>query len=148
MKVILLQDVKGTGKKGEVVNVSDGYARNFLFPRNLAQEATAQNLNELKKRQKAEQAKKQQEIEEAKKLVEKLKSITVVIKAKSGENGKLFGSVTNKEIAEELEKQHKIKLDRKKIVLPEPIKQTGEVELEVKVYAEISGKLKVKVEQA
>ncbi len=148
MKVILLQDVKGTGKKGEVVNVSDGYARNFLFPRKLALEATPKNLNELKKRQKAEEAKRQQEIEEAKKLVEKLKDITVVIKAKSGESGKLFGSVTNKEIAEELEKQHKIKLDRKKIVLPEPIKQVGEVELEVKVYAEISGKLKVRVEEA
>jgi len=148
MKVILLQDVKGTGKKGEVVNVSDGYARNFLFPKNLAQEATAQNLNELKKKQKAEQDRKQREIEEAKKMVEKLKDITLVIKAKSGENGKLFGSVTNKEIAEELEKQYKIKLDKKKIVLPEPIKQIGEVELEVKVYAEISGKLKVRVEEA
>ena len=102
----------------------------------------------MKKRQKAEEAKRQQEIEEAKKLVEKLKDITVVIKAKSGESGKLFGSVTNKEIAEELEKQHKIKLDRKKIVLPEPIKQVGEVELEVKVYSEISGKLKVRVEEA
>lgn len=146
MKVILLQDVKGTGKKGEIVNVSDGYARNFLFPRNLAEEATDKNLNKWKQKQKEEERKKQQEIAEANKIVESLKGVTLIIKAKSGENGKLFGSVTNKEIAEELEKQHNIKLDKKKIVLPEPIKQLGEMELEVKVYAEISGKLKVRVE--
>lgn len=148
MKVILLQDVKGSGKKGEIVNVNDGYARNFLFPKGLAQEATNRNLSELKKKKKAEQDKKQQEIEEAKDLVKKLESVTLVVKAKSGENGKLFGSVTSKEIADEIKKQHKIKLDKKKIVLPEPIKQLGTMELEVKVYAEISGKLKVKVEEA
>ncbi len=146
MKVILLQDVKGTGKKGEIVNVSDGYARNYLFPRKLAEEATAKNLNKWKQKQKEQERKKQLEIAEANKIVESLKDITLVIKAKSGESGKLFGSVTNKEIAEELEKQYNIKLDRKKIVLPEPIKQLGEMELEVKVYAEISGKLKVRVE--
>ncbi len=146
MKVILLQDLKGTGKKGEIVNVSDGYARNYLFPRKLAEEATEKNLKKWKQKQKDEERKRQQEITEANKMVEKLKDITLVIKAKSGESGKLFGSLTNKEIAEELDKQYNIKLDRKKIVLPEPIKQLGEMELEVKVYAEISGKLKVRVE--
>ena len=148
MKVILLKDVKGSGVKGDVVNVSDGYARNFLFPKGLAIEATKANLNELKKRERAQQKRIEQEMQEARELAKKISDLTLVIKAKSGENGKLFGSVTNKEIAQELKKQHKITIDRKKIVLNEPIKQLGQMELEVKLYPEISGKLTVKVEEA
>jgi len=148
MKVILLKDVKGTGVKGNVVNVSDGYARNFLFPKGLAIEATKANLSELKNKEKAQQKRIEQEKQEARELAKKISDITLVIKAKSGENGKLFGSVTNKEIAEELKKQHNIIIDRKKIVLNEPIKQLGQMDLEVKLYPEISGKLTVKVEEA
>ncbi len=148
MKVILLKDVKGSGVKGDVINVSDGYARNYLFPRGLAKEATQASLKELKNQERAEERRREQEAQQARDLAKKLSELTLVIKAKSGENGKLFGSVTNKEIADELKKQHKISVDRKKIVLNEPIKQLCEVELEVKVYPEISGKLKVKVEEA
>ncbi len=148
MKVILLKDVKGTGVKGDVVNISDGYARNFLFPKGLAIEATKANLDELKNKERAQQKRIEQEKQEARELAKKISEITLVIKAKSGENGKLFGSVTNKEIAQELKKQHNITIDRKKIVLNEPIKQLGQMELEVKLYPEISGKLTVKVEEA
>jgi large subunit ribosomal protein L9 len=145
MKVILLQDVKGHGKKGDVVNASDGYVRNYLFPRKLAIEATPKNLKALKDKQAAENKRKQEELQEAKKQAEALSKVEVVVKAKSGESGKLFGSITNKEIADTLKKDHKIDLDRKKIVLPEPIRSLGNFELEVKVYPEVSGKLKVKV---
>lgn len=143
MKVILKQDVKGSGKKGDVVNVSDGYARNFLFPRGLAIEANAANLKNLKSRKDAEEHRKAQELERAKKLADKMKGLNVEITAKAGENGKLFGSITNKEIAEALNKQHKIKIDRKKIVLDEPIKSLGELTVEVKIYPEITSDLKV-----
>jgi large subunit ribosomal protein L9 len=145
MKVILLQDVKGHGKKGDVVKASDGYARNYLFPRKLAIEATDKNLRDLKAKQAAENKRKQEEYQEAKKQAEALSKVEVVVKAKSGENGKLFGSITNKEIADTLKKDHKIDLDRKKIVLPEPIRSLGDFELEVKIYPEVAAKLKVKV---
>ena len=148
MKVILLKDIKGSGSKGDVINVSDGYARNYLFPRGLAIEATKANLNELKNKEKAEEKRKEQAAQEAREIADKLSDITLVIKAKSGENGKLFGSVTNKEIAQELKKQHKISIDRKKIVLDEPIKQLCEMEVDVKLYPEISGKLRIRVEEA
>ena len=148
MKVILLKDVKGSGVKGDVINVSDGYARNYLFPRGLAVEATQASLNELKDKERAEGKRKEQAVQDAREMANKLSEITLVMKAKSGENGKLFGSVTNKEIAQELKKQHKLSIDRKKIVLNEPIKQLCQIELEVKLYPEISGKLKVKVEEA
>jgi large subunit ribosomal protein L9 len=148
VKVILLKDIKGSGSKGDVINVSDGYARNYLFPRGLAIEATKANLNELKNKEKAEEKRKEQAAQEAREIADKLSDITLVIKAKSGENGKLFGSVTNKEIAQELKKQHKISIDRKKIVLDEPIKQLCEMEVDVKLYPKISGKLKIRVEEA
>jgi large subunit ribosomal protein L9 len=148
VKVILLKDVRGSGVKGDVINVSDGYARNYLFPRGLATEATKANLNELKNKEKAEEKRREQAAQEAREIAEKLSDITLVIKAKSGENGKLFGSVTNKEIAQELKKQHKIAIDRKKIVLDEPIKQLSEMEVDVKLYPEISGKLRIRVEEA
>lgn len=147
MKVILLKDVKGSGKSGEVVNVSDGYARNYLLPRGFAVEANAANLNELENKKNIEKKREGEEIRMARQAADKMSQVTVVIEAKSGEKGKLFGSVTNKEIAEELERQHKISVDRKKIVLKEPIRQLGEIELEVKLHPEITGKLKVKVDE-
>jgi len=148
VKVILLQDVKGHGKKGDVVNASDGFARNYLFPKKLAVEATTENLRELKNKQAAEQKRKQKELEEAKKQAEAISKVEVVVKANSGEGGKLFGSITNKEIADALKKDHNIDLDKKKIVLPEPIRSLGNFELEVKVYPEVTARLKVRVEEA
>ena len=147
MKVILLEDVKGRGKKGQVVNASDGYARNYLLPNKLAVEATNQNLNALKNKQVAESNRRKTELEEAKKQAEALSALQVTIKAKCGENGKLFGSVTNKEIADTLKSQHNLNIDKKKIVLQEPIRSLGSFQLEVKVYPEVAAKLNVKVEE-
>lgn len=146
MKVILNQDVKGKGKKGELVNVSDGYARNYLLPRKLAKEATNENLNIMQGQQASAEYKMQTEIAEAEKTAEQLKEIKVVIKAKSGENGKLFGSVTSKEIAEELKMQHHIKIDKKKFVLPDGIKTLGVTEVDVKLNHGIGAKVRVSVE--
>jgi len=147
MKVILKEDVKGTGKKGEMVNVKDGYARNFLFPKGLAVEATTENVNIMKARKEAENAKKEREMAKARELAEKLKGITVVIKAKAGENGKLFGSITSKDISDKLKSDYKIDIDKKKFNMPEPIRALGTCEVEVKLYPEISAKLNIKVEQ-
>lgn len=145
MKVILLDKVKGHGEKGDVVNVSDGYARNFLLPRNLAVEATPSNMKVLEQQNKAKREKQQQELEEAKKLAKKIEKITVEIKAKSGEGGRLFGSVTSKDITEIVKKKHGIEIDRRKLVLPEPIRDLGVRSLEVKVYPSVVAKLKVHV---
>lgn len=145
MKVILTQDIKGQGKKGQLVEVSDGYARNFLMPRGLAQEATKENLNVLHGKQEAEAYKKQMALDDAKELAKKLGELTVEIKAKSGENGKLFGSVTSKEIVEELLGAHHIKIDKKKLVLPDGIKTLGTTEVEIKLHPGVSAKLKVSV---
>lgn len=147
MKVILLQDVKSLGKKGEVVDVSDGYARNFIFPKKLGVEATAAALNDLKQKKASEQHKKDLEKQAALELAEKLKEVKVVIKAKAGDGGRLFGSITNKDIASELEKQHKIKLDKKKIVLDEPIRTLGTTEVLLKIYPGINGTLSVRVSE-
>ena len=146
MQVILNQYVKGQGKKGQLVNVSDGYARNYLLPRGLAKEATNDNLNVLKGKRESLEFKIKTETEEANAIVEKMKNIEVVIKAKAGENGKLFGSVTSKEVSEELTKQHHIKIDKKKFILPDGIKTLGVTEVEVKVYTGIVGKVKVNVQ--
>jgi len=148
MKVILQKDVKGLGKAGDVVNASDGYARNFLLPKGLAVEASAGNLNNVKQQKQAEAKRKADELAEAEKLKERLSKVTVTLLAKSGEGGRLFGSITNKEIAEHLEKQHHIVLDKRKIVLNEPIKELGETLVEVKVYPGVNGSLKVKVQAA
>lgn len=146
MQVILKQDVKGQGKKGQMVNVSDGYARNFLFPKGLAEEATKSNINVLKGKQESLAYKIKTETEEAQRQIEKMKEIEVVIKAKAGDNGKLFGSVTSKDVAEELKMQHHIKLDKKKFVLPDGgIKTLGITEVTVKPYTGVSGTLKVNV---
>jgi large subunit ribosomal protein L9 len=144
MKVVLKQDVKGLGKKGELVNASDGYARNFLFPKNLAVEANAQNMTELKNREQAAKYKVETETAEAKKNAERMSGKTIAITAKAGQNGKLFGSVTAKEIAEKIEKEFGIKTDKRKITV-EDIKQFGTYEFEIKLYTGVSAKLFVRV---
>ena len=145
MKVVLLQDVKGSGKKGELINVSDGYARNFLFPRNLAKEANSQAMNELKNAEESKQFKIDQQIEAAKKSKEKLKSKTIVIHAKAGSNGKLFGSITAKEISNEIKQRYNILVDKRKISITGEIKQYDTYDVEVKLYTGISAKIFVKV---
>lgn len=145
MKVILNADIKGVGKKNEIINASDGYARNFLFPKKLAVPADAQNMNVLNAKKASEQHKKNVEFEEAKKTQEKMKEIVVKIKTKAGENGKTFGSITSKEISENLEKQFKIKVDKKKISLPEQIKTLGTYIVDVKLFEGVVGKLTVLV---
>lgn len=147
MKVILKEDVKGTGKKGEMVDVKDGYARNFLFPRGLAAEATTENVNIMKTRAEAEKTRKEKELAKARELAKKLKDITVVIKTKAGENGKLFGSITSKDISDKLKSDFKIDIDKKKFNLPEPIRALGTNDVEIRLYPEVSAKLTVRVEQ-
>lgn len=146
MKVILLQDVKGLGKKGEIVNAKDGYARNFLFPKNLAKEATEGNVKVLEEQKTAKKIKQQEELTKAKELAEKVSELTVELKGKSGENGKLFGSITTKDVSEALKKQHKIDIDKRKMDIDGGnIKSIGTTLVEVKVYPNVSAKLKVKV---
>jgi large subunit ribosomal protein L9 len=145
MKVILKQDVKGLGKVEDLVNVSDGYARNFLFPKGLAAEANATNINIMKTKKEAEKTKKDRELAHAQELAQRLKDMEIVIKTKSGENGKLFGSITSKDISDKLKKDFKVDIDKKKIVLPESIKSTGSFELDVKLYPEVIGKLRVSI---
>lgn len=145
MQVILTQDVKGQGKKGQMVKVSDGYARNYLFPKGLATEATKSNINVLKGKKESLEYKIKCETEEAESIAEKMKEIEVVIKAKAGDNGKLFGSVTSKDVSEALTAQHHIKLDKKKFVMPDGIKVLGVTEVTVKLYTGINGTLKVNV---
>lgn len=146
MKVILLADVKGVGKKGEVLNASDGYARNFLFPRKLAQEATDASMNILNLKKEAERRKKLAEIEAAQKLADDLKGKEVKIMAKSGESGRLFGSVTSKDIADALNVQYKLNIDKKKIVA-DTMRTIGTYEVEVKIYPEVSTKINVVISE-
>lgn len=144
MKVILLADVKGKGKKGELCNVSDGYARNFLFPKNLAIEADSAAMGELKSREAAAAHHKQEEIDAANATAQKLEGKSVTIKAKAGANGRLFGSVTSKEIAEQVNKELGITVDRKKMTVAD-IKNFGEYTAEIKLYTGITAKITVKV---
>ena len=144
MKVVLLSDVKGHGKKGELCNVSDGYARNFLFPKKLAVEADNAALNELNNREESAAHHKQEEIKPAKETAAKLEGKTVVIKAKAGSGGRLFGSVTSKEIAQEIKNALGIEIDKKKMNAPD-IKNFGEYTAEIKLYQGIVAKLTVKV---
>ena len=146
MKVILLQDVKSVGKKGEVVNISDGYARNFLFPKKLAQEANDVNMHILNKKNEADRKKKTAEIEAAQKLANELKDKEVVIHTKAGEGGKLFGAITSKDISQEMDKQLNVSVDKKKIVI-NTIKNIGIYTAEVKLYPEISTKIKVVIKE-
>ena len=146
MIVILNKDVKGTGKAGDVVKVSDGYARNMLIPKGLATEATQGNIRHLEKQKAIAAEKKAEEKAAAKKQAEKIGKLTVTIKTKAGDGGEIFGSITSKDIAEGLKSQHGIEVDKKKIQLSSPIKQTGEMSVDIKLYSEVSAELKVKVE--
>lgn len=145
MRVILNKDVKGTGKKGDVVEVSDGFARNFLLKNNVAVEASSEALNEVNQRKSSEQHKKEIEIQNAKDLAKKIEGVTVQLKGKPGKEGRLFGAITSKDIAEKLKKDHGITLDKKKIELDSSIKTLGVYNLTVKVYPEIVAKLKVQI---
>ena len=145
MKVILNADVKGQGKKGEMIEVSEGYARNYLLPRNLAVKATADNMNALKLKEQAKKAQMEREKEQAKAYAKQLGASVVKVRAKGGENGKLFGSVTSKEISEALKEQHGITLEKNRIVLEENIKSFGSYEVKCKLGYEISGTIHVLV---
>lgn len=145
MKVLLLADVKGQGKKDQIVEVSDGYARNFLFPKKLAVVADAKVMSEAKSKEEAKQFRLKEEKAAAKALADKLGTLTVKIAASSGGDGRLYGSITSKDIAEKLKEQYNIEIDKRKLVLSENIKSYGTYDVEVKVYPEISAKLKVTV---
>ena len=145
MKIILLENVKGVGKKDEIINANDGYARNFLFPRNLAVEANAQNLAKLKSKQDSAAHKKMTEKKEAEELAKKLEKIMLKIEVKAGENGKIFGGVSAKEIADLLKQNYNIEVDKKKIDLKETIKTLGLRTVSIKLYDGVIGNLKVDV---
>jgi large subunit ribosomal protein L9 len=145
MKVILRQDIKGTGKKGEILNVSDGFARNYLFPKALAVEATAGNLKSVIQSKDAEARRKAVSEQSAREIAVRLKELTVTIKAKAGEGGKLFGSVTGREIAEALLDQHHIEVDKKKIEMEEPLKAVGAHDVRVRLYAGVSSVIQVNI---
>lgn len=145
MKVILKQDIKGVGKKDEIINANDGYARNYLFPRNLAVPADKGNLTNLQSKKSSEEHRKDLERQAANEIAKKIEEIQLKISVKSGDNGKVFGSVTSKEIAENLEKQYKIKVDKKKILLAEPIKVLGTYNIDIKLFDGINAKLKLNV---
>ncbi|MBR2743428.1 MAG: 50S ribosomal protein L9 [Clostridia bacterium] len=145
MKVILLEDVRGKGKKGDVVNVSDGYAKNFLLPRKLAVEANAANMNVLEGQKASKQHKRDMEEAAARAAAEKLSSVTVKVPQRGGTSERIFGSVTPKEIAEELKKQFGIEVDKRKIVLDEPIKNFGTYTLDAKLFPGIAAKITVEV---
>lgn len=146
MKVILTQDIKSVGKKGQILNAADGYARNYLLPKKLAVIADATNLNELKTKQEANKYKKDMSMATAKELAEKMKSFELTFKIKAGENGKTFGSVTAKDIADELNRKYFVEVDKKKIGLTEAIKNLGIYHIEIKLFEGISGNIKVIVE--
>ena len=148
MKVILLEDVKGTGKKGQIVNASDGYANNFLFPKKLAVAATNDNLNSIKLQKKTEDKRKAEELAAAKELAEKLTNKDIKISVKTGDNGKLFGSVTNKEIAAAIEQQTGLVIDKKKIVLNDQIKMVGTRHVNIKLHPEVTAEVKVIISEA
>ena len=147
MKVILLQDVKGKGKKGQMLEVSDGYARNFMLPKKMAIEATPDAINTMKMNDKATQERIAREKAEALEISKKLRAMTLVVKAKGGGAGRLFGSVTNQEIADALEKNGGIKLDKRKIVIADPIKSVGTYTVTCKLGYEINAPLTVKIEE-
>ena len=147
MKVILLQDVKGKGKKGQMIDVSDGYARNYMLPRKMAVEATADAINTMKMNDKAAAEKAAKERAEALEISHKLREMTLIVKAKGGGAGRLFGSVTNQEIADALKASAGITLDKRKIVISDPIKNVGTYTVTCKLGYEISAPLSVKIEE-
>ena len=147
MKVILLKDVKGTGKKGEVKEVSDGYARNFLLKKKLAVVADNTAVKELGEKKKSEEIKAQKEYEAAVELGKKMEELNVVIYTKAGDGGRLFGSITSKDIAEQIKKQHSIEVDKRKIHLDEPIRVLGSRFVEIKIHQKVTTKMRVDVKE-
>lgn len=147
MKIILLADVKSLGKKGEIVNVSDGYARNMLFPKKLGVEANAKNLNDLKLQNQNREKVAQENLEAAQKFAKELENVTVEVKIKVGEGGRVFGSVSAKEIAEAAKKQLNLDIDKKKMVMESPIKSLGVTMVPVKLHPKVTGQLKVFVKE-
>ncbi len=145
MKVILLSDVQGSGKTGDIVNVSDGYARNMLLPRNLAIEATPQNIKQLEKKKAQIEAKRAEDKAAAEELKKRLEELTITIGTKAGENGKVFGSITSKDIVDALKSQFDIELDKKKIQMSGPIKTTGAISASVKLFSEVNAKLNLMI---
>ena len=145
MKLILLEDVKSVGKKGDIVNKNDGYALNYLIPKKLAVEATKANMNDLELKKKAEEKRKKEELEEAKKIAEQLNDKVVKVSVKAGENGKVFGSVTNKEIADALAKQTGMDIDKKKISFDAPIKMVGRRIVKIKLPPQVTVELAVEI---
>ncbi len=148
MKVILTEDVKKLGKKGEVVEVSDGYARNYVLPKKLGVEANGKNMNDLKLKKANEEKIAQEQLEAAKDFAKVLETKEVLVSIKSGEGGKAFGSVSSKEIAEAAKDQHGLEIDKKKIQMPEAIKSLGVYQVNVKLHPKVMGSLKVKVQEA
>lgn len=147
MKVILLKDVKGTGKKGEVKEVSDGYARNFLLPKKMAVVADNTAVKELNEKNKAAENKAQKEYEAAVELGKKMEEMNIVIYSKAGEGGRLFGSITSKDIAEQLKKQHEVVVDKRKVLLEEPIRVLGSTFVEIKIHQKVVTKIRVDVKE-
>ncbi len=147
MKVILLEDVKSLGKKGEIVNVSDGYARNMILPKKLGLEATSKNLNDLKLQNQHAEKVAQENLEAAKKFAEELKDKKVEVKMKSGEGGRTFGSISTKEISEAAKKQLNLELDKKKMLLKDPIKALGTYEVQIKLHPQVTGTFTVHVSE-
>ena len=148
MKLILLEDVKSVGKKGDLINASEGYAKNFLLPKKLAVEATKSNRNEYELKQKADAKRRQEELEKAQETAAALKDKVVTIKVKTGGNGKLFGSVTNKEVADAIVEQTKLEIDKKKVSIGDPIKMVGERTAVVKLHPKVSAEVTIKIEEA
>jgi len=145
MKVILLQDVKGVGKKDQMIEAADGYARNFLFPKKLAVEATKANIASLESKKKSAEQTRVKDLEDARALKTALEEKTITIAQKTGEGGRLFGSVTNKEVAQALKDQEGIDIDRKKITIPEAIKKVGEYTADIKLHTDVSASLKLEI---
>lgn len=145
MKVILLQDIKSVGKKGQVIDASDGYARNFLLPKKMAVIADAANMNALKTKNEADKYKRDMNLATAKELSQKMKEFELVFNIKAGDNGKIFGSITSKDIADELNKKYFVEVDKKKVCLNDPIKNVGVYNIEIKLFEGVSGLLKVSV---
>ena len=146
MKVILVKEVKSLGKHGKICEVSDGYARNYLIPRGLAVVATDGNVQDLAHKQKQEELKLKREKDKALELAEELENATITVKVKTGEKGRLFGSVTNKEISEVLEKEYNIKVDKRKIEMKDSLKTVGSYTVSVKIHSEVSASLKINIE--
>ena len=145
MKVILLKDIKGTGKKGEIINASDGHARNYLIPRGLAKEATDGSVRQLEHQNASKVKKEEETFEQAKKLAEEINKLEVTFKTKAGEGGRLFGSITSKDVVDMIKTKHNIEIDKKKITLDQPIRTLGTTNVTIKVYPKVTANIKVHV---